>query len=74
MITHNVIRGLILYQIDILCSINNITNKINQSTNIQEPIVHTISNILLFHLYIKVHITRMARITAIIIGINFELL
>ena len=51
---------------------NNITNNKNQSTNIREPIVQIMSIILLSHWYMKVHITRMARIMEMIRGINLE--
>ena len=70
--THTVIRGLTLHRIWMIFSINNrIINK-NQSTKIQELMVHIISRNLLFHENIKVHITIAARITAIMSGIIFE--
>ena len=69
---HIIIRGLILYQMEIIFSTNSIIISKNQSTKIQEPIVHIISRILLSHRYMKVHITRMARIIEIIKGINLE--
>ena len=72
MMTHIVIRGLILYQIWMMFSINKIIINKNPSTKIREPIVHIMSRILLSHWYMKVHITRMARIIEIIKGINLE--
>ena len=67
------IRGLALYQIWMIFSINRkIINK-NHSTNIQEPIVQIMSKVLLFHWYIKVQNTIADRIIAIIIGISLEL-
>lgn len=70
--THTIIRGLILYRVWMIFSINKkIINK-NQSTKIQELIVHIMSRILLFHENIKVHMTIAARITATISGMIFE--
>ena len=69
---HTIIRGLILYQICMIFSTNNIIISKNQSTNIREPIVQIMPIILLSHWYMKVHITRMARIIEIIKGINLE--
>lgn len=73
-IIHTIIRGFILYQIEIIYSNNSIIISKNQSTKIQELSVQITSRILLFHWYIKVHITIMANATAIINGIIFELL
>ena len=74
MITKIIIRGFILYQIEITFSINNIIKSKNHNTNIRELIVDNMPKKLLFHWYMKVRITQHAKATAIIRGTIFELL
>ena len=56
-IIQTMIRGFALYQIEIRCSIDSKIISKNHSTKIRELIVDSISNVLLFHQYIKVKTT-----------------
>lgn len=70
---HKMIRGLILYRMEIKFSIDNNIVSINASTNSQEPIMPTISKNWLSHWYINVKVIMIEVARGTIDKIRFDM-
>lgn len=69
---HRIIRGLILYRMEIRFSIESNIVSINARTNTQEPIMPIISKNCLFHWYINVKVIIIDTVIGTINKIRFD--